>query len=145
MSFWFHFGIIFWIWWPDWARSRFLLFLKVRSKHVCFIDQSSCLGRFAAEWCSFFIITVPKLVSFDECRIPAFCCCAVSCNTLSHFQLLDFGVSPKQMVHRPMEKELVQSLISTRYVPSPGWVGGKYFSTAPVTTASSSEGDDRFN
>ena len=55
------------------------------------------------------------------------------------------GVSPKQMVQRPTEKELVQSLISTRYVPSPGWVGGKFFSKAPVITASSSEGDDRFN
>mgnify|MGYP002055561373 CR=1 FL=1 len=54
-------------------------------------------------------------------------------------------VSPKQMVQRPTEGELVPSHISTRYVPSPGWVGGKFFSKAPVVTASSSEGDDRFN
>ena len=42
------------------------------------------------------------------------------------------GVLPKQMVQRPTEGELVPSLISTRYVPSPGWVGGKFFSQSAV-------------
>ena len=54
------------------------------------------------------------------------------CLDFGDFPEVARGVSPKQMVQRPTEKELVQSLIPTRYVPSPGWVGGKFFSQSAV-------------
>ena len=54
------------------------------------------------------------------------------CLDFGDFPEVARGVLPKQMVQRPTEGELVPSLISTRYVPSPGWVGGKFFSQSAV-------------